>query len=108
MLCLSLFVGCASTIAKYNPVSYQYAVSLKVESLELMDKATQSYKEHASEVELLLKNPDRNLLGGFTNRWQERGSLSEVFVTEAKTNVALAFDQIIELESGKLKEKDIQ
>jgi hypothetical protein len=53
-----------------------------------------------------MRDPDRNLLGGFLKRWKDKGTLSGVFVTEAKKNVSLGFDQIIGLESGLIKPQD--
>ena len=123
--------GCAPLIAKYDKAAYQQATSLKVDSLALMDKATNSYSKHKGAVEELkikvdkayeyakgrpkneiitkqwaiMKDPNRNLLGGFLARWEEKGTLSKVFVIEAKGNISLGFDQIIGLESGLIKPK---
>lgn len=124
--------GCSSLIAKYDKVAYQQATSLKVDSLALMEKATSAYSENENAVKDLnvkidkayeyakgrpknkiitkqwsiMKDPERNLLGGFLARWKEKGILSKTFVTEAKGNVSLGFDQIIGLESGLIKPKD--
>ena len=132
LLLLSLTIGgCSLLIAKYDKVAYQQATSLKVESLALMEKATNSYSTHEGAVEELkvkvdkayeyakgrpkneiitkqwsiMKDPKRNLLGGFLTRWKEKGTFSKTFVTEAKGNVSLGFDQIIGLESGLIKPK---
>lgn len=121
--------GCASLIDTYDKVAYHNATSLKVESLALMDKATSAYADNRQSVEdlkvkvdkayeysngrpkneivtkqwKLMKDPTRNLLGGFLKRWEEKGTFTKVFITEAKKNVSLGFDQIIGLESGKIK-----
>jgi hypothetical protein len=118
---------CAS-ISPYSPTAYQYATSLKVESLMLMAKAIEPYPSHQAEVEALvtkidiayeyakgrpkntistqqweiLKDPNRHLLGGFLQRWKDASQLSQPFVTEAQGLVAGAFDAIIGLESGKV------
>lgn len=135
LICLFLFAitvsGCPSLIAKYDKVAYQQATSLKVDSLALMDKATEPFANHKAAVEELkikvnkayeyakgrpkneiitkqwsiMKDPSRNLLGGFLSRWGKKGTLSETFVNEAKGNVSLGFDQIIGLESGLIKAK---
>lgn len=130
-LILSIFAvsGCSALIDKYDPIAYQNATSIKVESLALMDKATSPYSENEAGVEdiklkidkafeyangrpkneivteqwKIMNDPSGNLLGGFLIRWKDKGKLSEVFITEAKTNVSLGFDQIIGLESGKIK-----
>ena len=124
--------GCSSLIAKYDNVAYQQATSLKVDSLALMGKANEVYStQESAVVELnlkldkayeyakgrpkneiitkqwsILKDPNRNLLGGFLKRWKEKGKLSEIFIKEAKGNVSLGFDQVIGLESGLIKPND--
>ena len=124
-----LFGGCFSLIAKYDNIAYQQATSLKVESLALMDKAVEDYTKHENEVNELklkvekayeyakvrpknelntqqwedVKDPNKNLLGGFIKRWKEKGQFSALFVNEAKGNVSKAYDQIIGLESGLIK-----
>lgn len=121
--------SCTNLQAVYNEQAYQQAVSLKVESLALMEKATTPYENHENEIidlkqELnkayeyangrpnnketasqwqLLKDPDRNLLGGFLHRWEQEETLSAGFIEEAKDLVGDAFTKIIELESGKRK-----
>ncbi|WP_290711109.1 hypothetical protein, partial [Flavihumibacter sp. CACIAM 22H1] len=56
----------------------------------------------------LLRNPEKNLLGGFLARWKKETQLKPAFITEAKIIVGNAFDQLAELESGKLTPKDLQ
>ena len=51
----------------------------------------------------ILRDPNRNLVGGFLKLWKAKGSLSAVFVAEKKKQIGDAFDQIIQLESGKTK-----
>ncbi len=131
---LLALAGCAPSIAPFSEHAYEQAVSLKVESLALMETATEPFDDRRDEVETLrkelekayefaqgrpkneisarqwaiLKDPDRNLLGGFLTRWEAQGSLSPVFVTEAQRLVADAFDTIIGLESGKVRPDDIE
>lgn len=123
--------ACSSLIAPYNQAAYEQATSIKAESLVLMSKGTEPYNQHAQAAAALMldvdkayeyaagrptneisaeqwakiRDPDKNLLGGFLKRWKEQGRLSSAFVKEAKLQVAKAFDQIIELESGKNKER---
>lgn len=130
ILVVSTLAACSSLIAAFSQTAYEQATSIKAESLVLMNKATQPYSQHAQEVEALMlnvdkayeyakgrpkneisteqwakmKDPHSNLLGGFVKRWKEQGQLSPVFVKEAEAQIAKAFDQIIELESGKNKE----
>ncbi len=122
--------GCGHYIAPYNETAYQNATDLKVESLALMDKATEPYAENAQEVQALMikvdqayefskgipKNdlatkqwkimldPKGNMLGGFIEQWKEQGQLNMVFVDEMKGQISQGYDQIIELESAKIKE----
>ena len=126
--------SCGTLISTYDKVAYQNATSLKVESLALMDKATGLYGNNKKDVEAFLKkvdkayeyakglpkneivtkqwqimkDPSRNLLGGFLVRWEEKGKLTKFFVIEAKKLVSDGFDMIIGLESGKIKSEDIK
>lgn len=126
-------LGCA-TISTYSETAYQQATSLKVDSLALMGKATGPYAQHQAEVEALrlkldkayeyakglpkneitarqweiLKDPNGQLLGGFLARWQQKSTLSPDFIAEAQIDVRNAFDQIIKLESGKIKPSELK
>ena len=123
-----LFIGCQSLkTAIFDQYSYQQAISIKVESLNLMDEATQSYNTYEEEVETLMldlqkmveyeknkpnnevsyamwnlmANKDKNLLAGFFKRWQVDDQLSQGFTREAKVQVAEALDLIIQYEAKK-------
>ena len=124
-----LFSSACSLIAPYDRAAYEHATNAKVDTLALMSKATGSYDEHEKEVETLvrqldkayeydrgrqlnqitvaqwdiLRDPNRELVGGFLKVWKTKGTLSATFVAEKKKQVGNAFDQIIQLESGKLK-----
>ena len=128
---LTLFlVSCQSLkTAVFDQYAYQEAISIKVESLNLMDEAVDVYVDHETEVQTLLldlqkmveyeKNkPDnevsfamwqvvtdkeRNLLAGFLERWKEKNQLSKVFIGEAKGQVTEALDLIIKYEANKNK-----
>lgn len=128
-----IFAGC-SLIAHYDQVAYEHATSGKVDTLALMDKATGSYDEHQKEVEALitelnkayeydrgrslnkitvaqwdvLRDPNRNLVGGFLKMWKTKGNLSATFIAEKKLQIGDAFDQIIALESGKQKPTEVK
>jgi hypothetical protein len=130
MILFSVIVsGCSLLIDKYDTVAYQNATSIKVDSLGLIDKATEPYSKNEASVNAIkvkvekayeyakgrpqnkfvtkqwgiMKDPSRNLLGGFLARWKDKETLSKTFITETKKNVSLGFDQIIGLESGKIK-----
>ena len=121
--------ACGALIAPYNETAYQNATNLKVESLALMDKATEPYSEHQEEVDELMikidqayefskglpknelstaqweimKDPNGHMLGGFIEKWKESETLREIFVEEVKGQVSKGFDEIIKLESLKIK-----
>ncbi|MBN3116709.1 hypothetical protein H4F46_17615 [Pectobacterium brasiliense] len=124
-----LLVSC-STISPFNQRAYEQAVTIKVDALSLMDKATaETFEENRHEVTLLkeqvekayeyarglpkneivtkqweiIKNPSRNSLGGFLVYWERNKTLSKTFVTDMKGIISDGFDQVIELESGKVK-----
>src|ERR1700754_2289109 len=91
LLTALLWLGSCKTISVFDQYAYANATALKVDALNLMDKATQTYAsqqagveavltqvEKAYEYELhrpkngitvkmwtILKNPERNLFGGF-------------------------------------------
>lgn len=122
----AILAGC-TLVARYDRAAYEHATSAKVDTLALMQKATGSYSDHEKEVEALvlqldkayeydrgrqlntitvaqwevLRDPNRNLVGGFLKMWKAKGALNAAFVAEKKRQVADAFDQIIQLESGK-------
>lgn len=127
-----LFFQC-SPIANYSPVAYEQAVTLKVETLEIMSLATGEYSQHTNIVSDLKRNlkiayefskgrpgneistkqweilldQEKNLLGGFLKRWKENGNLSEMFINEMQRVVSSAFDTIIGLEGGKIKPSEV-
>ena len=128
-----LVLAACSLIAPYDRAAYEHATNAKVDTLALMSKATGSYDEHEKEVEALvrqldkayeydrgrqlnkitiaqwdiLRDPNRDLVGGFLKMWKAKGTLRATFIAEKKKQVGDAFDQIIQLESGKrAKAKD--
>jgi hypothetical protein len=131
---VALISSACSTISHYDQAAYQHAVNAKVDTLALISKATSHCKIHRKEIESLvveldkayeydrgrplnsitvaqwniLKDPEGNLLGGFLKNWQAKGSLNPAFVSEKKVQIADAFDQIIQLESGKLKPSQLK
>ena len=132
-LCLLALASC-STISTYDQAAYEHATSAKVDTLALIDKATESYSAHEKEViavrtELekayeydlgrplnkitvaqwaILLDPERNLVGGFLKMWKNKDTVGAAFVAEKKKQIGEAFDQIIGLESGKIKPSQIK
>lgn len=128
-LCMcSVFAACSPSIAPYSFHAYQQAVELKVDSLDLMALAELPFSEqakfiialrsrlskayefargrprndHSTEQWEIMIDPEAHLLGGFLNRWEEQGHLSQSFITEALSIVSGRFDAITGLESGKI------
>jgi len=134
ILTLGFVISSCSSISIFSPEAYKQAVDLKVESINLMSFATMPYTDFEDDIDFLdtelskayefskgrpdneistkqweiLINPDGNLLGGFLKRWEEEGTLSQMFVTEMQTLVSDAFDTIIGLESGKIDPSEIK
>lgn len=132
ILSILLLFACAPRIALYNETAYSNAVSLKVESLALMDKASDSISAHVQEISTLetniekayqyvrwlprneltvaqweiLKDPNRDLLGGFLAKWKEKKVLHAAFIQEKEKQTTDAFNEILKLETGKNKPKD--
>lgn len=129
LLVATAFLFACSTIATFDQVAYDKATGAKAEALALMDKATNSYGAHLKEIDAvsltidkayeydrgralntitvqqweILRDPNRNLFGGFLRRWHEKGSLNADYIAEKKRDIADAFDQITGLEIGKRK-----
>jgi hypothetical protein len=123
-----LLCACA-TISKYDQYAYSQATSIKVDALNVMDLATNSYKEHEPEVRNVMTSIDKmyeyeknrpkndistkmwgvikdtsgHLYGGFIKRWQKEDKLNLAFIQESKKIIGESFDQISQLESGKIK-----
>jgi hypothetical protein len=124
---LLLISGCSVPI--YDQYEYEFATSLKAEALHIMSKATEQFSLHKETVEELklnlekayqysagrknneisseqwkiIKDPDRNSLGGFLKRWEAKQSLDVNFIEEAKGLVSDGFDTIIAYEGEKAK-----
>ncbi|HEX5153417.1 MAG TPA: hypothetical protein VFW07_18335 [Parafilimonas sp.] len=125
---LSLLASCA-TISNFDQYSYTQATSLKVDALNTMTNATDSFSLHQADVAQLRlqlskayeyeKNKPKNevtskmwiilidsngtSLGGFLTRWQKDSKLDTAFINQSKILVSQSFDGISGLESGKIK-----
>jgi hypothetical protein len=122
-----IFQSCVKYIAAYDPIALNHAVSLKSKSINLVNKATEPYTDHEKEIlesmqEIeqayeyacslpknnltvrqweVLKDPERNLLGGFFKYWKQNGILTQDFIAEISGEISRAFDTIIKLETLK-------
>lgn len=129
---LMLFVcSCSPLMSNFDQASYAQVTSLKVDALALMDKSTEDYSSHLSDVTALqlelskaieydkhrpnnsitndmwnlLSDPSGHLLGGFLVKWKKDGKESEAYLTDKKQQISDSFDQIAELEIKKIKAK---
>ena len=132
VLLLALFLffqSCATLISPYDHYAYVQTISVKVDALNLMDLATDSFHLHKKEIAAVqtamkkiyeyekfrpkneittkmwhtLKDTSRNLFGGFIVKWEKEKVVSKTYLENKKPQIATAFDQIIELESKKIK-----
>lgn len=126
---LSLILTACSTISRFDQYAYTQTTSLKVDALSLMGHATESYSLHKGDVMELQTSIDKmfeyernrpknrisekmwsvltdstgNLYGGFIKRWAKEDKLDTAFIRITKDIVGQSFDQISQLESGKIK-----
>src|SRR6266487_3396495 len=131
LLAILMLGGCKS-ISEFDQYAYVQGTALKVDALSIMSKATETFASQQTNIEEviiridkayeyekhrpqngitlkmweILRNPDRNLFGGFIKRWKEKSTLSAPFINEASIQVGEAFDMIAELESHKIKPTD--
>lgn len=126
--------GCAvfRGMSAFDQNSYTSAMTLKAESLSLVERSRRAQGETTPVPELLalqaqldaqvayeagkgkenalsakqwrlLADPKGNLLGGYLTRWASGARLSDGYVTEKKQQIGSAFDEVLRLEGGKRK-----
>ena len=126
-LFLFLF-GCAP-VSDFNQVAYQQSVSIKTDALNLISKANENYSVHQLEIDSLklnvenayqfsktisnnqetisqweiIRDPNRSSLFGLLERWKNKTTLSDTFISEVKLLIASDFNEIIDLENNKRK-----
>lgn len=125
------FTSCNSTkTALFDQYSYEKTIELKVETNQLITKASTPYNNNKEEIEKLflnleklveyeknkpnneitfemlkmLKDKDKNLLAGFFKRWKTKGVTSKSFLEESKKQILEAFDLLIQYEIKKDKQ----
>ncbi|OXA71802.1 hypothetical protein B0A67_10175 [Flavobacterium aquidurense] len=123
--------SCNSTrTALFDQYSYEKTIELKVETNQLMSKATTPYSANKEEIEKLflnleklieyeknkpnneitfemlkmLNDKDKNLLAGFFKHWETKGIESKLFLEESKKQISEAFDLLIQYEIKKDKQ----
>jgi hypothetical protein len=129
LLAVVLTAASCATISRFDQYAYTQTTSLKVDALSLMGSATDSFPLHAAEAArvqtefdkqveyeknrpknvisskmwTLLTDSTGHLYGAYMKRWEREGKLDTAFVRISKDLVGQSFDQISQLESGKVK-----
>jgi hypothetical protein len=125
----ALFLSACATTSVFNQAAYEQATSLKVDALALVAESSEPYQEHAAEARDLMRRVDKayeyaaglpnnarsteqwqilrdpagHLLGGYLAKWAADGTETPAEAADVKTQIGTAFDEIIGLESGKVK-----
>ena|SRR6218665_3250822 len=134
LLLLSLSSCNSTRTALFDQYSYEKTIELKVETINLMNKAVTPYSANKNDIETLalnieklieyeknkpnneitfamwqvLSDKEKNLLAGFFKRWESKEILSPYFVDESKKQILNAFDLLIQYEINKDKESKAQ
>ncbi|WP_028888820.1 hypothetical protein [Tenacibaculum ovolyticum] len=123
-----LLTSCASLkMAPYDQYSYQKSVEIKIDTENIIAKATTTYAENSIEIERLkndmrkivayekykpnneitynmwkiISDKEKNLIAGFLNRWEKKGKLSSYFVKEANQQITEAMNLLVRFEGKK-------
>ena len=126
-LFLSSF-GCAP-VSDFNQLALDQSLSIKTDALNLISKAADNYSVHQSEIDSLkanvenayqfsksipnnlesvsqweiIRDPQRNSLFGLLERWKNKNTLSDTFISEVKILIDSDFNTIIDFENNKRK-----
>ncbi len=132
LIVVLIHTGCYS-ISKFDQYAYSQTTTIKVDALNIMGYATDSFSIHQFDIQkvqteidkiyeyeknrpkniisekmwTVLKDSSGHLFGGFIARWKKEGKLDETFIKESQSIIATSFDQISQLESGKIKPQQL-
>jgi hypothetical protein len=121
-------VGCAP-VSEFNQLAYQQSVTLKTDALNLISKSNENCIDHQAEIDSLklnvenayqysktipnnketisqweiIRDPNRSSLFGLLERWKNKTTLSDTFISEVKILIASDFNTIIDFENNKRK-----
>ncbi|WP_299674367.1 hypothetical protein [uncultured Dokdonia sp.] len=131
---MSLLIGVvalmlSSCASLYDHYTYTETIATKIQTLSLIDHSDEAYTLHRTEIIALqnqlqkmlayeegkaknditirmwrLLNNDEKLIKSYLALWEEKGTLSPVFIGEAKPQIEEAFDILIAYEEKKDKE----
>lgn len=126
---LILLVSCA-IVSNFDQNSFNSATDLKSESIVLISHANEPVATHVEEVSALktklsaqlayeqgkgkkniisakqweiLISDNHELLGGFIKDWENGSTFTKAYINEKSQQVGDAYDQIIKLESAKIR-----
>jgi len=131
LLFLFLFLsllGCAP-VSDFNQIALDQSLSIKTDALNLISKAAENYSAHLVELNSLklnvenayqysktipnnketiaqweiIRDPNRSSLFGLLERWKNKTTLSNTFISEVKILIASDFNTIIDFENNKRK-----
>ena len=118
-----------SPVSEFNQVALDKTISVKKDALNLISKANENYVNHRSEIDSLkanvenayqfsksinnnsesvaqweiIRDPQRSSLFGLLERWKNKNTLSDTFISQVKILIAFDFNIIIDLENNKKK-----
>ena len=120
--------SCASL---YDHYTYTETISTKVQALSLMNQSDEAYATHEASVIALqnqlqkmlmyeeeksknditiqmwkILNNEEKLIGSYLSLWEEKGTLSRIFINEATPQIEEAFDILIAYEEKKDKKTE--
>jgi hypothetical protein len=120
--------GCVSTPA-YDQTEYDRVITLKVDAVNLLQKASEDFQTHKTEVNnikhemsvlyeyaknlpnneeeikmiQIMNNSDGTLLGKALADWEKKGTFSQSYSEGLISNISDGFDQISGLISHRIK-----
>lgn len=129
IIAATIGLSSCATISKFDQYSYAQSTSLKVDVMNVMSEATDSFALHQTEIAQvktsltkmyeyerskpkntitekmwsIIVDSTGNSVGGFFTRWQKEKKLDAAFINASKTIIGQSFDQVSQLESGKIK-----
>lgn len=123
-----LLASCASLqTAPFSQYAYQKGTEIKVDALRLMDKSSMEYSSQTAAIDHLeaelakmleyeknrpnnqisyamwkmMADPDKKFIAGYLKMWKEKGTVSTVFIDQAKEQVTEALDLVLQYEGKK-------
>lgn len=128
IILVGVITSCSSLkTAVFDQYAYRKTIDVKVESRQLISKATMPFSDFEPQVENLrldlekillyeqnrsnneisyamwqiLADEDKNLLAGFLKRWENESTLGQGFVSQAEKQIMEAFDVLLRYEGVK-------